>query len=126
MAVLTINKNFNETVLQSAGPIVVDFWAPWCGYCRRLSPVIDRLEDEYEGKIRVAKLNIDEEPQLAQQFEVDTIPTLILFRDGKAVSSVVNPGSQDAIDSWLRENGALSDESGTVGGESGTVKAARL
>lgn len=107
MAVYTINHDFEEKVLQASEPVIVDFWAPWCGYCRRLSPVIDRMAEEYEGKIRVAKLNIDEAPQLTEQHEVDTIPTLILFMGGQPVSSVVNPGSQDAIDSWLRENNAL-------------------
>ncbi|MCB6611603.1 thioredoxin [[Clostridium] symbiosum] len=107
MAVLTINKNFDETVLKSSEPVVVDFWAPWCGYCRRLSPAVDRLEAEYEGKIKVAKLDIDTEEELAEKYEVDTIPTLILFKNGEMVDSVVNPPSQDAIEEWLKENGAL-------------------
>lgn len=105
MSAFTIQNNFNETVLQSDEPVVVDFWAPWCGYCRRLSPVVDRLEKQYDGKIRIAKLNIDEEPELAAQYKVDTIPTLILFRNGKAVDATVNPETQSAIDRWLKNNG---------------------
>lgn len=107
MAVQKIQKNFEETVLRSKNPVVVEFFAPWCGYCRRLSAVIDRLDKEYGEKIAIRKLDIDEEAELADKYEVDTIPTLILFKDGKAASSVVNPGSQDAIEHWLTENQIL-------------------
>lgn len=107
MITLTDKKIFEDTVLKADGPTLVDFWAPWCGYCKRLSPVIDRLYEEYGSKIQIAKLDIDEVPELADAYEVDIIPTLILFRDGKAVSSVVNPGSQDAIEDWFRENNIL-------------------
>lgn len=100
-------KNFEQEVLRASVPVVVDFQADWCGYCRRLAPAVDRLEEELAGKIRVVKADIDRSPQLAERFEVETIPTLFLFRDGKAVSSVVNPGSQDAIEAWLQENQAL-------------------
>ncbi|WP_195613007.1 thioredoxin [[Clostridium] symbiosum] len=107
MAVQTIKNNFEETVLQAEGPVVVDFWAPWCGYCRRLYPAVERMSEEYNEKVKMAKLDIDEEPELAEKYNIDTIPTLLLFRDGGLVDSVVNPGSQDEIEDWLRENGAL-------------------
>lgn len=99
--------NFEAMVLNAGGPVLVDFWAPWCGYCRRLSPVVDRLAAELGGKVTVAKLNIDEAAQLAERYKVDTIPSLILFQGGAAVSSVVNPASQDAIEGWLKEHGAI-------------------
>ncbi len=107
MEVLTIQKDsFEKEVLQAEKPVVVDFWAPWCGYCRRLNPVVDRMAEQY-GELLVGKLDIDESPALAEQYGVDTIPTLILFQNGKASDPLVNPGSQSAIDQWLRENGAI-------------------
>lgn len=108
MAVITLNKEkFEQQVLQAKGPVVVDFWASWCGYCRRLNPVVERLAEQLDGKIMVGKLDIDESPQLAEKYEVDTIPTLILYHNGKVSEPLVNPGSQAAIESWLKDNGAL-------------------
>ena len=100
-------KNFEQEVLQASVPVVVDFQAAWCGYCRRLAPAVERLKDEFSGKLKVVQVDIDEAPRLAEQFEVETIPTLFLFQGGKTVDSVVNPGSQDAIEAWLQENQAL-------------------
>ena len=93
--------------IQPKCAIFVDFWAPWCGYCRRLSPAIERMSEEHGETVKMVKLDIDEEPELAEKYDIDTIPSLLLFRDGELVSSVVNPGSQDAVEDWLRENGAL-------------------
>ena len=103
MAVLTINKNFDETVLKSSEPVVVDFWAPWCGYCRRIGPAYEKIADEYGDRLTVAKVNIDEEAALAEAAQIEVIPTLVLYRDGKAVDSIVNPGSKAAIDQFIQE-----------------------
>lgn len=100
-------QNFEEMVLQASEPVVVDFHAPWCGYCRRLSPAVDRIQKQYDGKVRIVKIDIDEEPKLADQYKIDTIPTLMLFRQGKAVDHVVNPQSQSEIDRWLKNNGIV-------------------
>lgn len=103
---ITINgENFKSEVLESGIPVLIDFQAPWCGYCRRLAPAIDRLEEELVGVMKVGTIDIDKDPELAEQFQVMTIPTLILFRDGKLAASVVNPGTRDAINGWLADNG---------------------
>ena len=90
MAIVTITaKNFEAEVLQSGEPILVDFWADWCGPCRMLAPVIDEVAVALKGKARIGKVNVDQEPELAQKFSVMTIPTLILFQQGKVARTLV-------------------------------------
>lgn len=105
MAVEIIRQDFEEKVLRSELPVVVDFKAAWCGYCKRLAPVIDRLEEAYRGKLRVAMVDVDELAALTEKYGVDTYPTLILFKDGKPGELLVNPPSQAAIEEWLRAGG---------------------
>lgn len=89
MAELTLTKaNFNEVVGRD-GTVLVDFWAPWCGPCRMLAPAISKLAEEYAGRVTVGKVNVDEEPELANRFGVSGIPTVLLFRDGQVVDSSV-------------------------------------
>ena len=108
MALFEITKdNFQQEVLESDKPVLVKFWAPWCGYCRRLEPAIQRLSEELEGTVRFAGANTDETPELAQEYSIEVIPTLILFQKGKASAPLINPPSQDAIKQWLKEQGAL-------------------
>lgn len=103
-----INKNnFKKEVLQSDMPVVADFWAPWCGYCRRLTPVAERLDKEYADKIKFVKINTDDNAELADEYGVNTIPTLILFKNGEASGTIVNPASQTVIVDWLKEEQAL-------------------
>ncbi len=102
MSVKTITKeNFSQEVAQAAQPVLVDFWAPWCVHCKRLSPVLDRLSDKLEAQVSVAKINIDEQPELAQKFDVSVIPTLYLFQQGQPGEKLVAPPSQAQIEDWI-------------------------
>ena len=97
MSVVTITKdNFKTEVLESERPVLLDFWAPWCGPWRMVSPVVDEIAAENEG-FKVGKVNVDEEEELARQFRVMSIPTLIVFREGRAVTSSVGAKPKAAI-----------------------------
>lgn len=82
-------KDFEEKVLNSELPVLVDFWAPWCGPCRMVAPILEQLAGEMEGKITVAKVNVDEEQSLAQNYRVMSIPTMIIFKGGKAEETAI-------------------------------------
>lgn len=87
---LDINdNNFDDEVINAQGLTIVDFWAPWCGPCRKLGPVLDEIASEYEGKIRILKLNTDENLKTAKDYSVSGLPTLLLFKEGKAVERLV-------------------------------------
>ena len=81
--------NFDQMVLQSKTPVLVDFWAVWCGPCRMVAPIVEELAGEYEGKVTVVKLNVDENSKTASQYGVMSIPTLLVFKDGAPVSNIV-------------------------------------
>ena len=82
----------------------MDFWAPWCTYCRRIAPAFDKIAQQYADSLIVGKVNIDEEPALAQQEQIEVIPTLVLYRGGQAVASIVAPESKAMIDQFLEES----------------------
>ncbi len=91
------DNNFDETVLKSGGPVLVDFWAEWCGPCKRLAPTVDALASDYAGKLTVGKLNVDDNPNIATKFQIRGIPTLLLFKGGQVVESVVGLAQKDDL-----------------------------
>jgi thioredoxin 1 len=80
---------FDEAVLKATTPVLVDFWAPWCGPCKMVAPVVDELATEYDGKVSFVKVNVDDNPKVASQYGVMSIPTLILFKEGQPVTNIV-------------------------------------
>ena len=104
MAEIAVTKeNFDEVVLKSDKPVLLDFWAPWCGPCRMLGPIIEDVAEETEGKAVVGKVNVDEQDELASQFGIMSIPTLVFFKGGKAVKQAIGVQGKDKIVEWLLE-----------------------
>ena len=104
MAEITLTQeNFAEEVLQAKEPVLVDFWAVWCGPCKMLAPVLQELAEEYEGQLKVGKVNVDEQMELVRQFGIVSIPTVILFRDGKAVRTAVGFRPKEELEQFIEE-----------------------
>ena len=104
MAAMNINKEQFDKAMESGKAILVDFWAPWCSYCRRIGPAYDKVAAQYAENLEVVKVNIDEEPVLANQERIEVIPTLVLYQGGKALGSIVAPESKAAIDAFIQEH----------------------
>ncbi|MFH1444278.1 MAG: thioredoxin [Candidatus Peregrinibacteria bacterium] len=97
MANAVTDATFQADVLQSPLPVLVDFWAPWCGPCKMMGPVIDELATEYEGKAKIVKLNVDENPETPGQFNVMSIPTFVMFKEGKPVATFIGAKPKEDV-----------------------------
>ena len=95
-------ENFENEVMKSNIPVLIDFWAPWCGPCRMMGPIIEQLAEEYEGKAKVGKVNVDEEGELSQAFGVMSIPTIVLVKDGKVVKQAVGARPKAEVEAMLQ------------------------
>ena len=105
MSVITItSKNFEEEVSKSEVPVLLDFWATWCGPCKMVSPIVDEVANEVEGKAKVGKVNVDEESEIARQYQILSIPTLILFKNGKIMNVSVGFHSKSEIEKIIQQN----------------------
>ena len=104
MAAMNINNEKYQELLKADKPLLVDFWAPWCSYCRRIGPAYDRIAQQFEEEVNVVKINIDEEPALAAAEHIEVIPTLVLYRGGQAIGSIVAPESKAMIENFIRES----------------------
>jgi len=96
--------NFDETIRSANTPVLVDFWAEWCGPCKMIAPILDEIAKDMQGKVTVAKLNVDEDSAVAQRFNIRGIPTLILFKDGKEVAQQVGAVSKSQLLKFLQQN----------------------
>ncbi len=95
------DASFEDEVLKSETPVLVDFWAEWCGPCRMIGPALEEISDELDGKLKVVKVNIDDEPEWASKFNVRSIPTLLVFKDGEKVAEKLGAAPKSALKGWI-------------------------
>jgi len=114
LIVHTTDATFDSDVLKSAEPVLLDFWAEWCGPCKMIAPILDEAANDYKGRLKIAKINIDENPQIPPRFGIRGIPTLILFKDGKVQAQKVGAVSKSQLSAFLDSN--LSQLAAAAGG----------
>lgn len=98
------DESFEADVLKASGPVLVDFWAEWCGPCKQIGPALEELSDELSGKLTIAKLNIDDSPSTGSRFGVRGIPTMMIFKDGQVVSTKVGAMAKSRINEWISQS----------------------
>lgn len=99
-----LNKNILEKYAADGKMVLVEFSAPWCVYCRRLAPAMEKVAEEYKDILTVGTVNIDNEPELARREQIEVVPTLVLYKNGQAVDSIVGPGSKAAVEAFIQKN----------------------
>ncbi len=103
MAAQVTDNDFEEMVIKAELPVLIDFWAPWCGPCRAIGPIVDELSKEYDGKVFIAKMNVDENPQTPTKFGIRAIPTLIIFKAGGVVEQITGAVTKDILKEKLEQ-----------------------
>jgi thioredoxin 1 len=102
--VYTSDANFENDVLKSSLPVLVDYWAEWCGPCKMIAPILDEIAGDYQGKLRIAKVNVDENQQVTQKYGIRSIPTLMLFKDGNVQAQKVGAMSKSQLAAFIETN----------------------
>lgn len=102
MEINLTEENFEAEVLKSEKPVMVDFWAPWCGPCNMVAPVLEEIANEYQGKLKIGKLNVDEAPGIASQYGVMSIPALKLFKSGKVVEEIIGAVPKESLEEMIK------------------------
>ena len=102
--VILSSSNFKKEVLESDIPVLVDFWATWCGPCRMIAPIVDQLATKYDGKIKVGKVDVDENPEIAESFGISSIPTIMIFKGGEVAAQRVGGANMAVLEAFISDN----------------------